>query len=106
MKIIIPLCTFLTLVGCTTFTPPAHQKELNNGTIWLTYDASRRGTIVVPINTDTPYRFCAEPVPDVALTLANKIKLGVKQPANDISANGSVDLGAVASVLNGRTETV
>ncbi|MEG1929488.1 MAG: hypothetical protein RR090_12890 [Niameybacter sp.] len=106
MKIIIPLCTFLTLVGCTTFTPPAHQKELKNGTIWLTYDASRRGTIVVPINTDTPYRFCAEPVPDVALTLANKIKLGVKQPANDISANGSVDLGAVASVLNGRTETV
>ena len=66
MKIIIPLCTFLTLVGCTTFTPPAHQKELKNGTIWLTYDASRRGTIVVPINTDTPYRFCAEPVPDVA----------------------------------------
>lgn len=106
MKIIITLCTFLTLVGCTTFTPPAHQKELKNGTIWLTYDASRRGTIVVPINTETPYRFCAEPVPDVALTLANKIKLGVKQPANDISANGSVDLGAVASVLNGRTETV
>lgn len=106
MKIIITLCTFLTLAGCTTFTPPAHQKELKNGTIWLTYDASRRGTIVVPINTETPYRFCAEPVPDVALTLANKIKLGVKQPANDISANGSVDLGAVASVLNGRTETV
>lgn len=106
MKIIIPLCTFLTLVGCITFTPPAHQKELKNGTIWLTYDASRRGTLVVPISTKTSYHFCAEPVPDVALTLANKIKLGVKQPANDISANGSVDLGAVASALNGRTETV
>lgn len=57
MKIIMPLCTFLTLVGCTTFMPSAHQKELKNGTIWLTYDASRRGTLVVPIDTETPYRF-------------------------------------------------
>ncbi len=60
MKIIIPLCTFLTLVGCTTFTPPAHQKELKEqfGLLMMLvvqgYDSSPY------INTDTPYRFSVQ----------------------------------------------
>ena len=103
MKRIVGICTLLMLGGCTTFTPPATNKELAGGTIWLSYDSSRRGTVVVPKNAQ--YRFCAEPVPDVALTLANKVT-GSAGLANGATGNGAVDLNVTAAELSGRTQTV
>lgn len=91
--------------GCATFHSPSSRKELNqNQSYWMSYDASRRGAIILAENSNV--RTCSEPAPDVALSFANSLKGDFKLPG-DISATGvATTLNASAMALAGRDNVV
>lgn len=37
----------LVLTGCSSFFPPASERELGSAGYWLNYDAARRGAVVL-----------------------------------------------------------
>lgn len=98
MRIII-LSLVLYLCGCSAFFPPAEKNELKSGAYWLNYDAERRGAVILPKDGD--YQYCAEPAPDVARSLINKIQADIKD-----RGNGSIESDVNAIELAGRTNTV
>lgn len=78
------------LAGCAGLTSPARIHELDTSKqYWFDYDASRRGTIFA--NTQS----CAEPSPDVALTLAAKAEAAVDYRELNASAKGDLAISAV-----------
>lgn len=65
------MSSILVLAGCANFSLPASYEQLEPGVPhWFTYDATKRGAIMV--QTKTGIRFCAEPPPDVVLETMNK----------------------------------
>ena len=95
----------LAATGCANFTPLASKRTLDDGSTWLTYDSSRRGTIIIPATSAGKYRFCAEPSPDVALVLASKLKANGKV-AKGAEATTEMDMSASAVELAGRNHSV
>ncbi|CCQ89997.1 exported hypothetical protein [Nitrospina gracilis 3/211] len=70
----IVLFLLVSTVGCAHFVDPARDHELEtNKQYWLDYDASRRGTFFFKDNAGN-YKTCAEPSPDVAYKLAEKLE--------------------------------
>ena len=58
--------------GCRLFTSPSTRNPLAEGqSYWLDYDATRRGTLLVP--KDKTATYCAEPSPDTALSTVAEI---------------------------------
>jgi hypothetical protein len=56
--------------GCSFFTPPASEEELNsNQSYWFHYEAARRGGFLIGTDSNgkSKVKMCAEPAPDVAL---------------------------------------
>lgn len=96
----------LGLAGCANFSPPISQRSIvQNGSQWLTYDASRRGTLVVSENGKI-IRSCAEPAPDTANSFVNSLK-GTFKTAGGTSAEGvDASLNATALALAGRDNLV
>ncbi|WP_157511011.1 hypothetical protein [Frateuria sp. Soil773] len=94
----------LAMHGCVNFTAPARKHSLENGVVWIDYDSSRRGAFLVPAGAEGKFKFCSEPVPDVALTLATKISGKLKNSGGEGGADGSATATAIA--LSGRTQTV
>lgn len=96
----------LALSGCANFTPLVSQKPIiQNGSQWLTYDASRRGTLVVAENGKI-IRSCAEPAPDTANSFVNSLK-GTFKTAGGTSAEGvDASVNATALALAGRDNLV
>lgn len=91
------IASFLT--GCAALTAPARVHELNaEKNYWFDYDASRRGTIFSKGHS------CAEPAPDVALTLASKAEAAVDYQGLD--ANTKVALAINAVKLAERSQMV
>ncbi|MGE8231976.1 MAG: hypothetical protein ACN6OR_01240 [Stenotrophomonas sp.] len=95
----------LATAGCANFTPLASKRTLDDGSTWLTYDSSRRGTIIIPATSAGKYRFCAEPSPDVALVLASKLKASGKA-TKGAEAGTEMDMSASAMELAGRNHSV
>lgn len=92
----------LALGGCANLTPPARIHDVSEAKAhWIEYDASRRGALLR--TEDGKIRGCAEPAPDIGLSLLSKLKLqpeGVTAPVLD------TELSSTVVALAGRTQVV
>ncbi|BCM03391.1 hypothetical protein MAFF301560_27780 [Ralstonia solanacearum] len=96
----------LVLTGCSSFFPPASERELGSAGYWLNYDAARRGAVVLKKTTNGDnYAYCAEQSPDVAMTLVTKLTGDIKAGNTSIS-NLDAESTATAVQLAGRTQLV
>lgn len=94
----------LIVSGCANLTSPAREHEIDvTKAHWIDYDASRRGTLVVPTNSNV--KTCAEPSPDVALTLISKIEGSLKPEAGG-EASTKADFSTTVVELAKRTQMV
>jgi len=73
------LVSLFSLCACSAF--HTSKSHLNKGEpYWLTYDANYRGALIVP--NGSPVRYCPEPPPDTATSLALQSSAGaVTAPA-------------------------
>ena len=93
------------LCGCASLTPPAVQHVLEEGkTYWLDYDASRRGTIIIPKHEKKNIAICAEPAPDAALDIVDRFKANVG--TGKITVGAEVDVEEQVIQLAKRTQTI
>lgn len=95
---------FLVISGCANLTSPARDHAFDpTKAYWLDYDASRRGTLVLPESSKV--KTCAEPSPDVALTMISKIEAALKpQAGGEVTAKG--EFNATVVELAKRTQMV
>lgn len=106
MRLQIATCTGIALIlsGCTNFTSPARSSKLEVDTpYWFDYDASRRGAFLVP--DDKKIKVCAEPPPDVALSLVSKLETTIKKDEVG-EATGKAEFNASVVKLAERTQMV
>jgi hypothetical protein len=99
------LASCFLLASCANLYPPSTKKQIDNGSsYWVSYDASRRGALILPKSSQV--RACSEPAPDVGLTFVNTLKGNLTTP-DGTSATG-IDAAANATVvaLAGRNEVV
>lgn len=106
MRVLFPVLAAFVLVGCASFTAPARKHELSADTgYWFDYDASRRGTIMIPKGEGVSFAVCSEPAPDVALELVNKLEGNLTGDELDIAdAKGEITVSAIK--LAERTQMV
>jgi hypothetical protein len=96
---------FINLIGCASFTSPARQHKLDEGeNYWFDYDASRRGTVLLPTHASNNMKICAEPSPDVAMEFANKFL--AKLSYDKISAETQAEINSNVIQLAQRTQTI
>jgi hypothetical protein len=96
--------SLLVFQGCAHLTPPARSHELESPKgYWLDYDATRRGALILPGNT--AFKTCAEPSPDVALTLVSKMEGSLKATGVD-NIHASAEFNAMVVQLAKRTQMV
>lgn len=108
-NIILSLTVTSLLSGCSALTPPARVQAIDKQEkiFWFDYDASRRGGILYKFDegemekNPRPLRYCAEPTPDIALSILSDLKLG-KQDGS--VANASLNASVVK--LAERTQMV
>lgn len=98
------LLTLLCLVGCSHFVQPAREHELEtNKQYWIDYDASRRGTFFFKDDQGN-YKTCAEPSPDVAYKLTEKLEaMGTYA---GVDAKGKADFNRDVVNLAERTQMI
>jgi hypothetical protein len=95
----------LFVTGCANVSPPSSTTQIENGkSYWMSYDASRRGSIV--ISNGSVSKSCSEPAPDVALSFVNTLKGTLAKPGG-LSAEGvDASFNATALALAGRDDVV
>jgi hypothetical protein len=94
----------LLLVGCSHFVQPAREHELEtNKQYWIDYDASRRGTFFFK-DDQGKYKTCAEPSPDVAYKLTEKLEAMATYASVD--AKGKADFNRDVVNLAERTQMI
>jgi hypothetical protein len=99
------LVSALLVSSCATFQSPSYKKELKpDQSYWMSYDASRRGALIVA--KDPNVRICSEPAPDVALSFVNTLKGDYKLPGNVSATDVGVALDTTAQALAGRDNVV
>ena len=91
------LCgAYLALSGCANFTPPASVHRLEpNANFWVSYDSSRRGAWI-STGSNGEIKSCAEPAPDIALSLSTGLKGSFESGGTNASG---VDASATATAL-------
>jgi hypothetical protein len=100
----LPLVSLVLLNGCANLTSPARHHEIDSTkTIWLDYDASRRGALITPNNKKL--KTCSEPSPDVALTLISKLEATIKDKSG-LDATAKAEFNASVVELGKRTQMV
>lgn len=106
MRRILSLCMLVVpLAGCANFSPLVSSKPVAaNGSSWLIYDASRRGTLVV-VKDGEITRSCAEPAPDAAYSFANSFNGSLKLPSGT-EGTAAATLNATIEALAGRDNLV
>jgi hypothetical protein len=91
--------------GCASLTSPAREHVLDEGkTYWFDYEATRRGAILVPRHEKKNVVICAEPSPDVALSIVDKFRADVG--TGKVTVGGEADVEQQAIQLAGRTQTL
>lgn len=104
MNYLIVIFCFLTISGCSSFTSPARNHELDGSkSYWLDYDATRRGTLVS--NGATQWKYCAEPTPDAVMNMIAKLG-GSVNVASQGSLSGNGELNQSIIKLAERTQMV
>ena len=103
--LLLPLAlSTVTLSGCATFAPlTSHQYIGDKSGQWLTYDSTRRGTLIVE-SPDGKVRSCSEPAPDTAYSFSNAIKANGE--SGGTTAGVDVTLAATIAELAGRDNLV
>lgn len=90
--------------GCANLTPPAQVQAIGSDTAhWMHYDASRRGTFVIPSHQKVVV--CAEPSPDVALSLVTRLEASAKA-ADEAQLAAKAEFNATVVELAKRTQMV
>lgn len=93
------------ITGCANLTSPARDHSLSNpGVHWIDYDASRRGTFI-SVDKNGTYRGCAEPAPDIGLSMTTKLSASLTG-ADQSKTDASAEFAATALALAGRTQLV
>jgi hypothetical protein len=93
------------LTACANLTPPSQATPLEAGkSYWLSYDASRRGSIIAP--TGHKLRSCSEPAPDVAMSFVSSLKGSLTTPGGASATGVDASLNATAQALAGRDDLV
>ena len=106
-RVALAVAVFITgtlVSGCRTFTKPAHAKSFHDDKVlWMDFDATRRGAVL--ISTNTAYKVVFEPTPDVAMGVVAEIvtKFSI---TNQISAENSVKITESLTSLGEVTTTV
>ena len=92
------------VTGCANLTSPARGLKLEEkGAYWFDYDASRRGTLLLPENEK--FKTCAEPSPDAALNLVTKLEATLKKDdAGEVV--GNADFNSSIVKLAERTQMI
>lgn len=104
MRYLALVAVVLQLTGCAALTPPSSDIKLEKGTgYWFSYDATRRGTVLVPGSQDSFYS-CSEPAPDVMLGLISTLEARLKDPTIEVNAKGQLATSALQ--LATRTQMV
>jgi hypothetical protein len=99
------LCALLS--GCASMTSPARVNPLTNKTAYLIdYDASRRGTILLPKPDGSGVYYCAEPSPDVAYSSVASLVASVQLQNPSVDASTQLQFQQSVVELAQRTETV
>ena len=103
--VVLVVASISTISGCANFSPTSSANSLESGkSYWLSYDASRRGALVIA--EGQKIKTCAEPAPDVALSFVNTLKGSLSTPSG-VSATGvEAALNATAQALAGRDDVV
>lgn len=105
MHRMLSIVSCLMLASCANLYPPSKSSRLSDGeNYWLSYDASRRGALVVSNNSQL--KSCSEPSPDVALSFVNSLKGDFKTPGGTSATNVDATANATAIALAGRNEVV
>lgn len=104
MVLVFAITSLATLSGCANLTSPARDHVIDHSkAYWLDYDASRRGTLVLPNNVNV--KTCAEPSPDVALSLVSKLEGSLKKTGVG-EAEATAEFNATVIQLAKRTQMV
>ena len=104
-RLLLPLAlSAANLSGCATFSPlTSHQYIGDRSGQWLTYDSTRRGTLIVT-SPDGEIRSCSEPAPDTAYNFSNAVKANVE--TGGTTAGADISLAATIAELAGRDNLV
>ena len=71
--------------GCAAFTSPARMHPIaEDSDYWFDYAAERRGALLVA--QESGRQVCAEPSPDVALSVVSKLNLSAELPEDSVKA--------------------
>lgn len=94
--------------ACANFSPLTKQNTVasvsDTGAQWLTYDSSRRGTLVIKEKGTGRIISCAEPAPDTGFSFTNSAKASVGSGGTTIGAEAAFAATLVA--LAGRDNLV
>lgn len=94
----------VSLSGCATLSPlTSHRYIGNKSGQWLTYDSTRRGTLIVT-SPDGKIRSCSEPAPDTAYSFTNALKANGE--SGGTTAGADISLAATIAELAGRDNLV
>jgi hypothetical protein len=102
-KRVLLLLTPLLFSGCASLSPPSSETRLDSNTgYWFSYDATRRGTVLV--QTEKGIYSCSEPAPDVMTNLVANIDAKLKDENITAEAKGRIAQSALQ--LASRTQMV
>lgn len=102
---LITLLAIVCISGCAVLSPPSSSTGLEtNHSYWFSYDASRRGAIV--LTKDSQVKICSEPSPDVAMSFVNTLKGNFTTPGGSSAQGVDAALNATAAALAGRDDVV
>ena len=92
-------------IGCANLSPLVTSRAIpKTGVHLITYDSSRRGTLL-SVNNDK-VKSCAEPAPDTAYSFSNSFKASGKGGSTPAEVSVDVALTAMALQLAGRDNLV
>jgi len=93
--------------GCATMTSPARVHSLTpNAAYLLDYDASRRGTIILPKPDGKGVYYCAEPSPDMAYNSVVNLVASVQLQNPNVDASTQLQFQQSVVELAQRSETI
>jgi len=93
------------LASCANLYPPSSKSQIDDKqSYWMSYDASRRGTLVLAEGSKT--RSCSEPAPDVGLSFVNSVKGDLTTPGGTSVTGLDAAANATVVALAGRNDVV
>ncbi len=98
----------LLLGGCASMRAPVKVHAIDDPTKphWVEVDASRRGVLIVPRPDGKGFLACAEPSPDIALSVATTLIAELKLTNPNIDAKTQIEFTQAVIDLSKRSQTL